>query len=147
VGSLRANYRGDASYAASTSPVLLQTVTLVTQNGFAAPVVYAAGAGARSVVVGDFNGDGIADFVTANASNTLPGAGNNVSVFLGNRDGTFQAAVNYLYGNGPYSVAVGDFNETAKPTSRWSTSVASRSPTPTPCSYFWATGMGRSRRR
>jgi hypothetical protein len=33
---------------------------------------------------------------------------------LGNRDGTFQAAVNYLYGNGPYSVAVGDFNGDGK---------------------------------
>jgi FG-GAP-like repeat len=35
---------------------------------------------------------------------------NNVSILLGNGDGTFQAPVNYSTGSGPDSVAVGDFN-------------------------------------
>ncbi len=35
---------------------------------------------------------------------------NNVSVLLGNGDGTFQAAVNYDTGTGPRSIATGDFN-------------------------------------
>src|SRR5439155_690451 len=38
-----------------------------------------------------------------------------VSVLLGNGDGTFQTAVNYALGNYPYAVAVGDFNGDAKP--------------------------------
>jgi hypothetical protein len=35
---------------------------------------------------------------------------NNVSVLLGNGDGTFQGAQNFGAGYGPISVAVGDFN-------------------------------------
>jgi hypothetical protein len=36
--------------------------------------------------------------------------GDNVSVLLGNGDGTFQAARNYAAGSFPFSMAVGDFN-------------------------------------
>jgi len=39
----------------------------------------------------------------------------NVSVLLGNGDGTFQAAVNYGVGADPYSVAIGDLNGDVKP--------------------------------
>src|SRR5260370_19627352 len=53
-----------------------------------------------SVAVGDFNGDGKPDLAAANSSS------NNVSVLLGNGDGTFQAAVHYAVGSGPRSVAV-----------------------------------------
>jgi hypothetical protein len=56
------------------------------------------------VAVGDFNGDGKADVVVANTNNE------DMSVLLGNGDGTFQAAVNYAMGSNPWSVAVGDFN-------------------------------------
>jgi hypothetical protein len=45
----------------------------------------AAGAGATSVVTGDLNGDGIPDLVANPIDQTI-------SVFLGNGDGTFQAA-------------------------------------------------------
>jgi len=38
----------------------------------------------------------------------------NVSILLGNGDGTFQAAVNYGVGSAPTSVAVGDFNGDGK---------------------------------
>ena len=55
---------------------------------------------------------------TATASPTWPSqtsAADNVSVLLGNGDGTFQAAVNYAAGATPTSVAVGDFNGDGKP--------------------------------
>ena len=58
--------------------------------------------------MGDFNGDGKPDLAVANSGS------NNVSVLLGNGDGTFQAAVNYAAGNAPNSVAVGDFNGDGK---------------------------------
>ena len=45
------------------------------------------------MAVGDFNGDGKADLAVANCLS------NNVSVLLGNGDGTFQAAVNYGAGS------------------------------------------------
>ena len=68
------------------------------------PAFFPAGSGPRSVVVGDFNRDGILDLAVANA------ASNNVSVLLGNSDGTFQAALSFDVGDAPSSVGVGDFN-------------------------------------
>ena len=60
------------------------------------------------MAVGDFNGDGKADLAVANYGS------DNVSVLLGNGNGTFQAAVNYAAGTSPHSVAVGDFNGDGK---------------------------------
>ena len=67
---------------------------------------YGVGDAPASVAVGDFNRDGIQDLAVANTDSS------NVSVLLGNGDGTFQAAVNFDVGldNFPFSVAVGDFN-------------------------------------
>jgi hypothetical protein len=59
------------------------------------------------VAVGDFNGDGALDVAVANES--YPNG--TVSVFLGNGDGTFQAARDFPTGIGwSWSVAVSDFN-------------------------------------
>jgi uncharacterized repeat protein (TIGR02543 family) len=57
--------------------------------------------------VGDFNGDGKQDLAVANQ-------GGDVSILLGNGDGTFQPAVNFGAGTTPLSVAVGDFNGDGK---------------------------------
>ena len=59
-------------------------------------------------MTGDFNNDGRLDVATANAG------GGNVSVLLGNADGTFQPAQNSATGAGPLSLAVGDFNADGK---------------------------------
>src|SRR5262249_9004492 len=58
--ALKAFYTGSATYAASTSPVLTETVTAVAESGFQAPVVYtlAPTFRPRAVATGDFNGDG-----------------------------------------------------------------------------------------
>src|SRR5215510_11042985 len=68
---------------------------------------FGAGPDPVSVAVGDFNGDGVQDLVVANSGDFDSG---NISVLLGNGDGTFQAAVNFGAGNNPSSIAVGDFN-------------------------------------
>jgi hypothetical protein len=62
----------------------------------------------ESVAVGDFNGDGHLDFVTANS------ASNNVTVVLGNGDGTFKSALTYGTGTAPVSVAVDDMDGDGK---------------------------------
>jgi len=62
-----------------------------------------------SVTAGDFNGDGNLDLAVTNDSS------NNVSVLLGNGDGTFRAAANYDVGFFPNSVTSGDFNGDGKP--------------------------------
>ena len=69
---------------------------------------YNVGAGQYSVAVGDFDGDGYSDLVTANQADK---AANTASVVLGNGDGSFQAYVQYATGGGPTQVAVADLNK------------------------------------
>ena len=61
---------------------------------FKPPVNYGAGGLPHSVAIGDLDGDGDLDMAVAN------GGTNDVSVLLGNGDGTFMAAVNYDIGGG-----------------------------------------------
>jgi hypothetical protein len=82
-------------------PLDAQTVPPVS---FAAPVDYKTGTLPFADAVGDFNGDGILDVAVVNYNS------NNVSVLLGNGDGTFQTAVNYTVGTEPSAITVGDFN-------------------------------------
>jgi hypothetical protein len=56
-----------------------------------------------SIAAADFNGDGILDLVTANYN------GNNVSLFLGNGDGTFTPTGPFAADANPVWVAVADF--------------------------------------
>jgi len=65
--------------------------------------------------VGDFNGDGKPDLAVANAGNAATGDDGNVSILLGNGDGTFQAALDVAAGKNPFSIAVGDFNGDGRP--------------------------------
>jgi dienelactone hydrolase len=67
------------------------------------------GTQADGVAIGDFNRDGKLDLAVANIGS------NNVSILLGNGDGTFQPPVNYSVGAAPYTVAVGDLNGDGKP--------------------------------
>jgi len=68
-----------------------------------------------AIASGDFNGDGIPDFVIGN-SNLATSAG--ITVFLSNPDGTFQPGVNYSNPNIANAnleyVAVADFNNDGK---------------------------------
>jgi len=106
--SLKAYYSGDTNYAPSTSSMLAQSVNAVPGGGFPTAVRYATGIRPTSVAVGDFNGDGNADLVTANQDDR------DVSVLLGNGDGTFQAATNSSVCCVPSFIAVGDFNGDGK---------------------------------
>jgi hypothetical protein len=72
--------------------------------GFAPHVDYANGNVPVGITSGDFNGDGNIDLAVTNYSS------NQIAIYLGNGDGTFQAQVTYGVGTNPYSVAAGDFN-------------------------------------
>src|SRR3989442_975233 len=89
--------------SALPSPSPAQTVSFIARGDFA------VGPNPRPVAVGDFNGDGRPDLAVANNYS------NDVSVLLGNGDGTFQPAQSYVVGNYPGSVAVGDFNGDGRP--------------------------------
>jgi hypothetical protein len=73
-------------------------------TGFDSKVDFPVGHNPVSVAVGDFNGDGNEDIVTANQG------ANNVSVLLGNGAGALAAPLDFPVGTGPSVVAVGDFN-------------------------------------
>jgi dienelactone hydrolase len=90
-----------------TSNVVFFPITLPVNLLFGESA-FGAGSGTVSAATGDFNGDGKLDLVVAN--NT----GNNVSVLLGNGDGTFRPHVDYPVGNTPGGVAVADLNGDGK---------------------------------
>jgi hypothetical protein len=65
---------------------------------------------AQTVIVDDFNGDGKLDFVACNENQV-----NEIGVFLGNGDGTFQQPLLYPFlPTGTWEIASGDFNSDGK---------------------------------
>jgi len=93
--------------------ILLCAVAAGSTNAFAQKYFFnklemATGKSPQSVAVGDFNKDGLSDFaVTNNLDNT-------VSVYLGKKDGTFAAPVNYGTGMAPVGIVTADFNGDGK---------------------------------
>jgi FG-GAP-like repeat len=83
-------------------PLLLERLEGRVVPSFLAPRAFGAGGRPSAVALGDVNGDGLLDLAVANEGS------NNVSVLLGNGDGTFQAARHFPAGSRPLSVAVGD---------------------------------------
>ena len=71
---------------------------------FDVAVDYPAGTNPQAVVAGHFNSDLILDLAVANYGSS------NVSVLLGNADGSFAPAGDFATGANPRSVAVGDFD-------------------------------------
>src|SRR5438094_118418 len=69
---------------------------------------FAAGAEPETLVTGDFNRDHKLDLAVPNPNS------NNVSILLGNGDGTFRPSVEYSVGQSPVRAAVGDFNRDGK---------------------------------
>src|SRR6266571_5884456 len=68
------------------------------------------GDGPSSVASGDFNSDGTIDLAVANGGLTTAQRSNDISVFLGHGDATFEGQARYPAGIGPVSLAAGDFN-------------------------------------
>lgn len=87
------------------------TVSVLLGNGdgtFQASQDYLVGTNPRSAAVGDFNGDGKPDIVSANWHD------NTISLLLGNGDGTFQPQVVFPANTNPWWIVAGDFNGDGK---------------------------------
>ena len=75
---------------------------------FAPAKSYAVGTNPTAVASGDLNGDGKMDLAVLNTVSS------NVSILLGNGDGTFQSAKNFDAGSNPSRIFLGDFNGDGK---------------------------------
>ena len=64
----------------------------------------------RGVVTAFFNNDQFLDIAIANSFQNDGGSSGTVSLLMGNGNGTFQNAVNYTVGDGPYDLIKADFN-------------------------------------
>jgi hypothetical protein len=110
VGDFRGNGILDLAVAdGESSP---GSVSILLGNGdgtFQAPQSFDAGGKPTSVAVGDFRGNGILDLAVTTFAVINFQEQSNVSVLLGNGDGTFQAPQSFNVGSIPVSVAVGDF--------------------------------------
>lgn len=74
---------------------------------FSSKTDFSAGTAPYGIVAGDFNEDGKIDIAVTNMCGQSCG---NISVLLGNGDGTFKAPVSYQTGIGPLGLVTADFN-------------------------------------
>ena len=108
------DFNGDGKLDLAVAAEFSNGVSVLLGNGdgtFQPAVEYAVGQEPDALVAGDFNGDGKLDLAVANWN---PLGDGNVSVLLGNGDGTFQAAQQYAVGGYPSSIVAGDFNGDGK---------------------------------
>ncbi|PYV51635.1 MAG: hypothetical protein DMG98_25550 [Acidobacteria bacterium] len=92
----------------SSNVVFLPIRAAGTWSAFGPASHFAAGAGPETLVTGDFNRDHKLDLAVPNPNS------NNISILLGNGDGTFRSSVEYGVGQSPVKAAVGDFNGDGK---------------------------------
>ena len=79
------------------------TTSLMPSTSPFQPITLSTGTEPGAIVAGDFNGDGRTDLAVANTGS------DDVSVLLGNGDGTFQNQVPYATGFEPSAIVAGDF--------------------------------------
>jgi len=102
------DFNGDGKQDLATANFTSKNVSVMLGNGngtFKTATNYGVGTGTGTydITTGDLNGDGRLDLAVTNRDS------NNISILLGNGDGTFGAATNYNISS-PYSVVVSDFN-------------------------------------
>ena len=88
----------------SIIPALMCLAAVSYASSFKKPKYYEVGQEPQMVVVADFNNDGKLDLATADFTS------NDISILLGNGDGSFKKAHSFPTMLGPSAIVVGDFN-------------------------------------
>ena len=125
-GIISSDYNGDKipdiataqTFSSTNQSTFGNTVSVLLSNpivggnvSFKAPVNYTVGEGPRGVFTGDYNLDGKMDLSTAN----LGTGANDISILLGNGDGTFAPELIFPVVNEPRILTTADFNGDGKP--------------------------------
>jgi hypothetical protein len=102
----------NSAFGSNSVSILLGTGT----GAFQPFVNYASGFFPLWTAVADFNGDGKLDLAVADTGNVELGFAypSQVSILLGNGDGTFQSPIIYDVGDGADWITAGDFNQDGK---------------------------------
>jgi hypothetical protein len=102
----------NSAFGSNSVSILLGTGT----GAFQPFVNYASGFFPLWTAAADFNGDGKLDLAVADYDNVELGFAfpSQVSILLGNGDGTFQSPIIYDVGEGAHWIAAGDFNQDGK---------------------------------
>ncbi|HYM05299.1 MAG TPA: FG-GAP-like repeat-containing protein [Terriglobales bacterium] len=111
VGDFNGDGKADLAIAPFEPDGITFKVTILLGNGdgtFTAAASPETPTGIKSIVIGDFNGDGKPDLAVGSEYFSF------VSIFLGNGDGTFTAAPHPNLTCAPFSVVTGDFNGDGK---------------------------------
>ena len=93
----------------------LSTPGSLTTNSFGAPVTFPCGAMATGVAVGDMDGDGLPDLVTANYGSTTISVLRNLGVQGGITTNSFAPALYFTAGPNPKNVVIADIDGDGQP--------------------------------
>ena len=114
-----ADFNGDGQADLVLKSSVTGQISVALGNGdntFQSPIALTAPANPTQVLIADINGDGVADLLlTAPLVDAITGATTTqLSISLGNGDGSFQAPINTNLGASILGVTTGDFNNDGK---------------------------------
>jgi len=113
LGAVTRDLNHDGHTDIITANLYSNDISVLLGNGdgtFQAARFFPAGEGPTALAVADFNGDGRLDVAVVDGGDVNNnGNGQDVSILLGNGDGTFQAPIFYPAGATPSSIVAGDW--------------------------------------